>query len=79
MSHIPRNSQARADVTIENCEALQFTFEPDNLSTIIAWRDQPKWTRPEDTSKRLRDLKPGDVVILRNGERRTISRVEIFR
>ncbi len=77
MSDAHRTSLARADVTLDNCEALQFTFEPDG--TIIVWRNKPKLTRPEDTSKRIRDLKPVDVVILPNGERRTISRVEIYR
>ena len=79
MSHITRHRLARAGVTLDTREALQFTFEPDGLSTIIVWRDKPKWTRPEDSSKRLRDLRPGDVVVLRDGERRVISGVEIFR
>jgi len=73
-----RNPLARSDVTIDNCESLQFTFEPDGLSTIIVWRDKPR-TRPADPSKRLRDLGPGDVVVLPGGERRTFSGVEIFR
>ena len=79
MNHISRNSQARAGVMLENCEAIQFTFEPDDLCTIIVWRDRPKLTRPEDASKRLRDLRPGDAVVLPSGERRIISRVEIYR
>ncbi len=53
MSHVTRNPLARSDVTIDNCEAIQFTFDSDDLRTIIVWRDKPRLTRPADPSKRL--------------------------
>jgi hypothetical protein len=74
--HGGTNRHARPGVTLENYAAIQIWLEcpPPSTGAVIVWRDQPKkHVRPEP-SKPLRQLQPGDVVIV-HGERRIVKSV----
>ena len=45
---------------------------------MIVWRDGPKNIRPFDSNKRLRDLRPGDIVWFFD-EMATLTGVELYR
>ena len=47
---IPRGISA--DITLDNCHALQFDLANDR--TMMAWRDLPKIIKPTGRDKRLR-------------------------
>ena len=78
---VSRSRDISQEVTLDNCHAIQFYFEPEGdaaASSLIVWRDGPKHTRPLDKSKRLRDMRPGDVLFF-NGRTLTIRQLEIYR
>ena len=78
---VTRSQDITADITLDNCHAIQLYFEPQgdaSASSLIIWRDGPKYTRPLDKSKRLRDLRPGDAVVFK-GRTLIIFEVEIYR
>ena len=76
-----RSKDIAADITFDNCHAIQLHFEAENdgaASSVIVWRDGPKYTRPLDSTKRLTDLRPGDAVLFKV-RTLTIREVEIYR
>ena len=77
---VKRERYCRPDVTLETCSAVQFQLTPGApWRSIIIWRDPPQNTfRPVDRTKRLRDLRPGDEVIVK-GKRETIYEMYIYR
>lgn len=66
----------KIDPAIESAEALAFWFSP--LHCVIVWRDGPKYLRPADRSKRIRDIRPGDEVFWRD-QPRTVRSVAVYR
>ena len=78
--HGGTNRHARPGVTLENCAALQIWLECPSPQTgaVIVWRDGPKkHVRPEPP-KPLRELQPGDTVVV-HGELRIVKSVEAWR
>jgi hypothetical protein len=66
-------------LTLENCQAVRIELEVPApcIEAIIVWRDNPLRVRPEPL-KPLRELLPGDVVVI-DEERRIVVSVEPFR
>jgi hypothetical protein len=78
MSTVILNEQCNPRQTLDSAHALQFRLAPPQpWRSVIVWRDGHKPIRPL-TKKRLRDLRPGDVVTY-EGQRETIYAVEIYR
>ncbi len=71
---LPLNQDCSRNVTIDNCYALSVTLVDG--SDVIAWRGQPGILRP--TAGRLRDILPGDEVLV-SGKPRVVRAVEIYR
>lgn len=78
--HGGTNRHARPGVTLENCAALQKRLEcpPPQTGAVNVWRDSAKKTVKPEPLKPLRQLRPGDVVIV-HGERRIVKSVEAWR
>ena len=70
------STPADRDISLDNCEAVCVWF--GKLNCAIVWKDRPKYVRPVDREKRIRDLRPGDRVTYR-GEPRVVRRVEVYR
>lgn len=78
---VTRNEHCICDVTLETCHAMCFYFRyPDGRdSLIIVWKDlENPNIRPVSSGKRLRDLRPGDEVVV-VGKSATLTGVEIYR
>ena len=78
---IARDRHVAPHVTLEKCDALQFSFvsrEGELPTSVIVWRGGPKNLRPMDSAKRLRDLRSGDQVIC-FGKQEEILGVVIYR
>jgi hypothetical protein len=78
---VMRERYVSKSVTLENCQAIRFYFDPPIGSvehSVIVWRNRPAKMKPLETVKRLRDLRPGDKVIV-NGKTETMIAVEIYR
>ena len=76
-----RCQQACSNVSWDECSAIQFYIEPTKGEverSLIVWRDGPKNIRPFDSNKRLRDLRPGDIVWFFD-EMATLTGVELYR
>ena len=77
---VTRSQHAISSLTLDTCHTLKFALqtEPPSSRELIVWRDGPKYTRPDERGKRIRDLRPGDVVIFQ-GKREVIVGLEIYR
>ena len=79
-SSITRDRDARSDVTLENCHIIKFEFSADHgsIERVNVWRHEPFILRPLRNVDRIRDVRPGDVVLL-DGRRRRVRRVIVYR
>lgn len=75
---VTRSRHASPRITLANCDAIRFSFEPDGLSGIIVWRDKPARLRPVEQGKRISELRPGDRVLV-EGVEETLRVVELYR
>ena len=78
---VTRSEHAATHVTLQTCHAIQFQLEPEGGATsscLIVWRDGPKYAKPVEKGKRLRDLRAGDL-IEHKGRTLKITGVEIYR
>lgn len=74
--NMPHSTRADRDITLETCETVCMWF--GKLNDTIVWRDRPKYVRPVERGKRIRDFRPGDRVTCR-GAPRVVRRVEVYR
>ena len=77
---ITRDRYCSPSVTIETCYALFIVLEPleDLRTTFMFWRNTQPTPPFKGAKPRLRDLRPGDQVVV-EGWRRKIAKVEIYR
>lgn len=77
---VPKHQHCSPNVTLESCHAFYVELEPleGMRYQFMFWRNDK---RPRDLTiyrPRIRDLRPGDVVVYEKF-RRTVKLVEIFR
>lgn len=78
---VTRSKDISTNITLDNCHALLFETAPEGeavSSCVIDWNDGPRYTKPMEKGKRLRDLRAGDL-IEHNGKRLLITAVELYR
>jgi hypothetical protein len=52
--------------SLDDCEAVIIQFAPPEVLTyIVVWRNRPRYVRPVERGKRIRDLQSGDAVVFR--------------
>ena len=63
---VTRDRHCCVNVTLHTCHALAFTYVDldGQEASLIAWRHLPANIQPIEVSKRLRDLRPGDKVLV---------------
>ena len=80
MDGVPKDRYSGPNATIENCYAFYVELEP--LEGIryqfMFWRGEKMPSGLTIFKQRIRDVRPGDVVIFEKF-RRTVARVQIFR
>ena len=84
MSDLPdgvtRHADCVSNITLRTCHAVMFRYrlhEEGRAGEIIAWRE-PKPNIWSATGKRLRDLRPGDEVLV-FGYTATLTEVIVYR
>ncbi len=77
---ISRDRYCSPNVTLESAWAIFVELErfEDHRWEFMFWRGDKKSPELRIFKPRIRDLRPGDIVVF-NGWRRTVVRVEIFR
>jgi hypothetical protein len=77
---VTRDRDARQDVTLENCELLKFCLRDERraFTSINVSRHGPSLVQPEKKLSRLRDVRPGDYVLL-EGARSLVTEVVVYR
>ena len=79
---LPRYPNANPHLTADNCQALLLTFEPRGEATggsQVVWRNRKPGVELDlaDAADRLRDLRPGDEILV-DGRRQTIAKIELY-
>lgn len=75
---LPSYHPAEKPPSLENCEALIFSFEPDGLIQLVVWKGKPALLKPLGDVQRIRDIQPGDAVEVQ-GKRMVVRSVGVFR
>jgi len=79
----PAAKNAAKKATLNNCHLLMFAHVhegDERIHDIVTWRGEPANIKPIESGKRLRDLRPGDAVIVFVFDRAaTLVGVKIYR
>lgn len=80
MQPVPSHSTpVDAKPSLDDCEAVIIQFAPpEALTHIVVWRDRPRYVRPLERGKRIRDLRLGNAVEFR-GKRYIVHSLEVYR
>ncbi len=80
MDELPKDRCCSPNVTAETAWAVFVELEPfENFRTaFMFWKGDRKAPQFKSRKARIRDLRPGDVVVF-EGWRRKVAKIEIYR